>query len=182
MYIFETYLNLRQHAALRLPTLPKTLVGVIRQETFEKSRAYCIDKSNLHFVKQFVTIIMDSATLLFGVLPRLWKITDLPFSLYSTFVIEEQHGFNKQTFWLFIRDMLKGMTLAGRILILLLFGGYTLVKNSNDLFMSFRFDTQPVLIEFILFQVHHTLLFIIVSINMCDLSLYLGCVHLLDVS
>ncbi|XP_022017348.1 CAAX prenyl protease 1 homolog isoform X3 [Helianthus annuus] len=305
MYIFETYLHLRQHAALKLRTLPKTLVGVISQETFEKYRAYNIDKSNLRFVKQFVTIIIDSATLLFGVLPRLWKvksgdivestgldaeneiyqtlaflacvmywsqITNLPFSLYSTFVIEERHGFNKQTFWLFIRDMLKGMTVAivlgppivaaiilivqksgpylaiylwgfifvlslfmmtiypvlvpplynkltplpqgelrtkietlassqnfpskklfvvdgstwsthsnctneeeivaviahelghwklnhkiyssvgVQILILLLFGGYTLVKNSNDLFTSFGFDTQPVLIEFILFQ------------------------------
>ncbi|XP_071735928.1 CAAX prenyl protease 1 homolog [Rutidosis leptorrhynchoides] len=144
MYIFETYLDLRQHAALKLPTLPKTLEGVISQEKFEKSRAYSIDKSNFHFIHEFVTIVMDSAILLFGVLPWFWnksgdilesvgldveseiyhtlaflagvmiwsQITDLPFSLYSTFVIEERHGFNKQTFWLFIRDMIKGMILA----------------------------------------------------------------------
>ncbi|KVH97271.1 CAAX prenyl protease 1 [Cynara cardunculus var. scolymus] len=144
MYIFETYLDLRQHTALKLPTLPKTLEGVISQEKFEKSRAYSIDKSRFHFVHEFVTIVMDSAILLFGVLPWFWKrsgyvleivgldaeseiyhtlaflagvmiwsqITDLPFSLYSTFVIEERHGFNKQTVWLFIRDMIKGMILA----------------------------------------------------------------------
>nr|AAB61028.1 A_IG002N01.21 gene product [Arabidopsis thaliana] len=64
MYIFETYLDLRQLTALKLPTLPKTL------------------------------------------------ITDLPFSLYSTFVIESRHGFNKQTIWMFIRDMIKGTFLS----------------------------------------------------------------------
>ncbi|KAH7513080.1 hypothetical protein FEM48_Zijuj12G0158500 [Ziziphus jujuba var. spinosa] len=169
-YIFETYLDLRQHAALRLPTLPKPLVGVISQEKFEKSRAYSLDKSHFHFVHEFVTILMDSALLFFRVLPWFWKvsdlsfvcghslslfyhlfdllpklkksgdfvvlaglnaeneilhtlaflagvmiwsqITDLPFSLYSTFVIEARHGFNKQTIWLFFRDMFKGIGLA----------------------------------------------------------------------
>ncbi|XP_019190503.1 PREDICTED: CAAX prenyl protease 1 homolog [Ipomoea nil] len=144
MYIFETYLDIRQHAALKLPTLPKPLVGVISQEKFEKSRAYSIDKSDFHFVHEFVTILMDSAILYFGILPWFWKksgdflvflglnteneilhtlaflagvmfwsqITDLPFSLYSTFVIEARHGFNKQTMWLFFRDMIKGIILS----------------------------------------------------------------------
>jgi len=40
-----------------------------------------------------------------------------------------------------------------QILTLLQFGGYTLVRNSKDLFQSFGFDTQPVLIGLIIFQV-----------------------------
>ncbi|CAI9781542.1 unnamed protein product [Fraxinus pennsylvanica] len=144
VYIFETYLDLRQHAALKLPTLPKPLMGVISQEKFEKSRAYSLDKSYFHFVHELVTILMDSAILYFGILPWFWKrsgdflvhfglnaeneifhtlaflagvmlwsqITDLPFSLFSTFVIEARHGFNKQTIWLFFRDMIKGIVLA----------------------------------------------------------------------
>ncbi|XP_042496371.1 CAAX prenyl protease 1 homolog isoform X6 [Macadamia integrifolia] len=144
MYIFETYLDLRQHAALKLPTLPKSLVGVISSEKFEKSRVYSLDKSYFHFVNEAVSIIMDTAILCFGVLPWSWKIsgeylvsigldpeneilhslgfwaggmiwsevTDLPFSLYSTFVIEARHGFNKQTIWLFFRDMFKGICLS----------------------------------------------------------------------
>lgn len=44
VYIFETYLDLRQHSALKLPTLPRPLVGVISQEKFEKSRAYSLEK------------------------------------------------------------------------------------------------------------------------------------------
>ncbi|KAK4379282.1 hypothetical protein RND71_001144 [Anisodus tanguticus] len=144
MYIFESFLDVRQHAAHKLPTLPKPLVGVISQEKFEKSRAYSLDKSYFHFVHEFVTILMDCSILYFRMLPWFWKrsgeflvylgldaeneifqtlsflagvmiwsqITDLPFSLYSTFVIEARHGFNKQTMWLFFRDMIKGIALA----------------------------------------------------------------------
>jgi STE24 endopeptidase len=144
MYIFESYLDLRQHAALKLPTLPKSLEGVISQEKFEKSRAYSLDKSHFHFVHAFVTIVTDATILYFRVLPWFWKksgglvtlaglnaeneilhtlaflaglmiwsqTTDLPFSLYSTFVIEARHGFNKQTPWLFFRDMIKGIFLS----------------------------------------------------------------------
>ncbi|XP_061338963.1 CAAX prenyl protease 1 homolog [Gastrolobium bilobum] len=144
MYFFETYLDVRQHAALKLPTLPKTLEGVISLDKFQKSRAYSLDKSHFHFLHGFVTIVMDSTILFYGVLPWFWKksgnfvtlvglnaeneivhtlaflagamiwsqITDLPFSLYSTFVIEARHGFNKQTIWLFFRDMIKGIFLS----------------------------------------------------------------------
>ncbi|KAF3796506.1 CAAX prenyl protease 1-like protein [Nymphaea thermarum] len=144
MYIFETYLDMRQHSALRLPTLPKPLLGVVSHEKFEKSRAYSLDKSRFHFVHEAFTIAMDSSILYFGALPWCWKksadllismglnpeneilhtlaflagvmlwsqIIDLPFSLYSTFVIEARHGFNKQTIWLFFRDMFKSMCLS----------------------------------------------------------------------
>ncbi|XP_010919128.1 CAAX prenyl protease 1 homolog [Elaeis guineensis] len=144
MYIFETYLDIRQHAALKLPSLPKPLEGVVSQEKFERSRAYSLDKSQFHFVHEAVTILMDTAILYLGILPWFWKksgdlvaymglnaeneiihtlsflagvmvwsqITDLPFSLYSTFVIEARHGFNKQTIWLFFRDMFKGICLS----------------------------------------------------------------------
>ncbi|CAL9756647.1 unnamed protein product [Musa acuminata subsp. burmannicoides] len=144
MYLFETYLDIRQHAALKLPNLPKPLEGVISREKFEKARAYSIDKSYFHFIHEAVTILMDTAILYFGILPWFWKlsgnlvaylgldaeneiihtlsflagvmiwsqITDLPFSLYSTFVIEARHGFNKQTIWLFFRDMFKGICLS----------------------------------------------------------------------
>ncbi|KAK3158732.1 hypothetical protein QOZ80_2AG0140890 [Eleusine coracana subsp. coracana] len=144
MYLFEAYLDIRQHRALKLPTLPKPLIGVISNEKFERSRAYSLDKSRFHFIHEAVTIVMDTTILYYRVLPLFWKksaalatnvglnaenemihtlaflagamvwsqIVDLPFSLYSTFVIEARHGFNKQTIWLFIRDMIKGILLS----------------------------------------------------------------------
>ncbi|KAL8554245.1 hypothetical protein ACS0TY_002447 [Phlomoides rotata] len=144
VYIFEMYLDLRQRAALKLPTLPKPLAGVVSQEKYEKSRAYSLDKNTYHIVHEFITIIMDSAIIYFGILPWFWKrageflvyygfnaeneilhtlsflagvmfwsqLTDLPFSLYSTFVIEERHGFNKQTLGSFFKDMIKGIAVS----------------------------------------------------------------------
>lgn len=61
-YIFESYLDLRQHAAHKLPNLPKTLEGVISQEKFEKSRAYSLDK---RFVSVFLLSLLGSLHALF---------------------------------------------------------------------------------------------------------------------
>ncbi|KAJ2552153.1 zinc metalloprotease [Coemansia sp. RSA 1933] len=45
------------------------------------------------------------------------SVISLPFSLYSTFVVEKRHGFNKQTIGIFVSDMLKSYALGA------LFGG-----------------------------------------------------------
>ncbi len=37
-------------------------------------------------------------------------VMGVPWSLYSTFVIEERHGFNKQTLGLFFSDMIKSVS------------------------------------------------------------------------
>lgn len=49
----------------------------------------------------FISILMIQST-----------ITDLPFSLYFTFVIEAKHGFNKQTIGLFFKDMIMQLFLS----------------------------------------------------------------------
>jgi STE24 endopeptidase len=47
-----------------------------------------------------------------GALALLKVILSLPFSIYSTFVIEERFGFNKTTGSTFIKDLVKGLFLA----------------------------------------------------------------------
>ncbi|KAM5555450.1 hypothetical protein ABKV19_023395 [Rosa sericea] len=55
--------------------------------------------------------ILHTLTFLGGMM--IWsKIKKLPFSLYSTFVIEARHGFNKRTIWLFFRDLFKGICIS----------------------------------------------------------------------
>lgn len=39
-------------------------------------------------------------------------VLGLPFSLYGTFVVEQKHGFNKQTPGLFFLDILKSVATA----------------------------------------------------------------------
>ena len=43
-------------------------------------------------------------------------VLGLPFALYGTFVVEQKHGFNKQTLGLFLMDQLKSVSLPLRSL------------------------------------------------------------------
>ncbi|KAJ8315597.1 hypothetical protein KUTeg_007747, partial [Tegillarca granosa] len=51
-------------------------------------------------------------SILFMLLAMVYStITSFPWSVYSTFVLEEKHGFNKQTFGFFIKDTIKKLLL-----------------------------------------------------------------------
>lgn len=56
-----------------------------------------------------------SCLLFFAILAIASDIINLPFSLYSTFVIEEKFGFNKMTWKTFVSDKIKGYLLGGII-------------------------------------------------------------------
>ena len=51
----------------------------------------------------------------FAILGLLGALFDLPFSLYDTFVVEEKHGFNRQTVGGFFLDLLKGLALGAAL-------------------------------------------------------------------
>ncbi|GJN21846.1 hypothetical protein PR202_gb09365 [Eleusine coracana subsp. coracana] len=112
MYLFEAYLDNRQHRALKLPTLPKPLIGVISNEKFERSRAYSLDKSCFHCIHEAITIVMDTTILYYRVLPWFWKksatlVTEVGLNAENEMihpcvlswchglVTEARHGFNK---------------------------------------------------------------------------------------
>jgi STE24 endopeptidase len=69
---------------------------------------------------EIVNGLLFMAILMFGS-----QIISLPFSIYSTFVIEERYGFNRTTVRTYVLDMIKGILLAiilgGPILALILF-------------------------------------------------------------
>lgn len=62
-----------------------------------------------------LNITLDSEILIsciFMTLVTLFNfVTNMPFSVYSTFVLEEKHGFNKQTIGFFIKDQIKSLLL-----------------------------------------------------------------------
>ncbi|KAK9831266.1 hypothetical protein WJX74_009873 [Apatococcus lobatus] len=62
-------------------------------------------------------------------------IMGLPWSIYSTFVIEQRHGFNKQTPGLFVVDILKSIGL-GIVILPLFVGGFTFVLQNTSPFIA----------------------------------------------
>jgi STE24 endopeptidase len=63
---------------------------------------------NLHFI--------PSGLIFFGILVFISAILDIPFSLYSTFVIEKKYGFSTITVRLWIADLLKSLLVSAMML------------------------------------------------------------------
>jgi STE24 endopeptidase len=62
-------------------------------------------------------------------------VIGLPWSLYSNFVIEERHGFNKQTLILFLTDQLKGLAVGAVIGVPLIAGFLKIIHWAGDSFV-----------------------------------------------
>ena len=141
IFFFQQYINIRQHRKLSEKKIPEKIRKIVKPEEFEKSRLYSLDKSNFTFISecfgllnlayflfQLYPIIWDysgvvafkflgvkteiyQSLIYLGLMVLIGKIQSLPFELYSTFVIERKHGFNKQSFGLFVSDTIKGLLL-----------------------------------------------------------------------
>ncbi|KAI9256008.1 peptidase family M48-domain-containing protein [Sporodiniella umbellata] len=61
-------------------------------------------------------------------------LVSTPFSLYSTFVIEERHGFNKQTLGLYFMDLLKSQLVMIVLLFPFLSGFLWIIQATGDRF------------------------------------------------
>jgi STE24 endopeptidase len=121
-------------------TIPQELEGIYNAEKYKKSQDYEKTKQrfsliveSLSFVALLAMLFFDGFTFLdkfvreytsnpilmalmfFGILAVVADILSTPFSIYSTFVIEEKFGFNKTTPKTFILDKLKGLLLGAII-------------------------------------------------------------------
>jgi STE24 endopeptidase len=127
--------------------MPYAIKKIVKKAEFEKARAYGFDKSSYGFVSDLWNQLETVVYFSFGILPYFWDlsgkllentsfkselfqslgfagiacvamtVTNLPFSLYFTFVIEQKHGFNKSTLGTFLMDKIK------TILLIFLIGG-----------------------------------------------------------
>lgn len=59
---------------------------------------------------------------------------DMPFKIYSTFVLEERHGFNKQTALFFVKDQIKGFLVGQVISIPICCAVIFIVQRGGDYF------------------------------------------------
>jgi len=148
VYAWETYLSHRQRSLYKSTTsVPGELKDTIDDETFQKARAYSIDKSVFGFWSGLYSQLEGTLILTLGGIPYLWRVsadllayfdystdyeifhsvaftllatlwstvTGLPWSIYSTFVLEEKHGFNKQTWKFYVKDKIKKLIVSQAI-------------------------------------------------------------------
>ncbi len=117
--------------------LPKEFEGVYDAEAYKKSQAYTRATTKFGFITSIFSIVLTLAFWFAGgfntvdqivrgwglhpiwngliyiaILVSAKSILSLPFSIYSTFVIEEKFGFNKTTPLTFVTDLLKGLVLG----------------------------------------------------------------------
>jgi STE24 endopeptidase len=147
-FILERFLEYLNHQKWS-PILPKALEGIYDQEKYQQSQNYQKDKlmpsllsSGLGFIATVLMIALGGfawvddlvrnyfehpiaiALAFFGVIMFFSSLLGLPFSYYSTFVIEEKYGFNRTTVKTFVLDLLKGgllsIVIGGGILALLI--------------------------------------------------------------
>lgn len=137
MYVFTTYLDIRQHTKLKEKKpkeltfvedeeftkaqaygLDKSSFGFIHGFFEQCQTLGILFYGALPWLWSYSgTLLADQGygpeyeivhSLVFMWLWNLFStVVDLPFGLYKTFVLEEKHGFNKQTFALYVTDMLK---------------------------------------------------------------------------
>ncbi len=122
------------------PKLPEEFAGHYDAEKYEKSQRYTRVNTRFGFVTGSFDIIVTLAfwfaggfqyldgivrgwglraiwtgLIYIGILVLLKMVVSLPFSIYSTFVIEEKFGFNRTTVKTFVLDIVKGLFLGALI-------------------------------------------------------------------
>ncbi len=126
-------LNLRALKA----ELPKEFEDVYDAEKYQKSQEYTRERTKFGFITGIFGIVVTltfwfaggfnivdqwvrdlgygsivNGLIYMGILMFGRSLISLPFSIYSTFVIEEKYGFNKTTPKTFVLDMIKGIALG----------------------------------------------------------------------
>ncbi len=143
-YFFDTWLEIINHNYRKNP-LPENVKDVYDIEKIKTQESYHNANFKTDQISSAISFILILGVLFAGILPKFdtflrgytqdsfWlaalffggislvsMLISLPFSIYSTFVIEEKFGFNKTTTKTFILDIIKSTLLA------IVFGGIIL--------------------------------------------------------
>jgi STE24 endopeptidase len=158
--LFQLALNLINITHLRRHEnrVPRVFQDTVDKEKFSTIIAYTADSTRFGIVERLFDQVVLLVILLTGLLPwfveiiNTWHIgfigggliffsviaiianlLDIPFELYSTFVIEDRYGFNTKTLKLWAIDWVKGMTISfilGGIVIFFLLTLVFYIKNA----------------------------------------------------
>mmetsp|Transcript_26331 Transcript_26331/g.47244 ORF Transcript_26331/g.47244 Transcript_26331/m.47244 type:complete len:423 (+) Transcript_26331:1435-2703(+) len=184
VHVAKTVVAFRQLAKLREKDVPEALKAIVTQEEFDKSQQYNFDKLSFGILTDHNSIVMTVLTILLSCYFALWtfstkaaeflgtdneivislvffsvvtvigKVSDIGYSLYSTFVIEERYGFNKTTIDLFIKDLLKGLAIEAIIQTIVLSGIVWIMRNAGEQFYLYIWGFLSLVLLVIYFTYH----------------------------
>lgn len=148
------YLNL-SHMKKHGLEVPEEFRGHVDSDFLKKTHAYTIEHSRLSLIESLFSMGVFLGFLYGGILPHFnaWitslgvsfvvqgmifflllglasSILGIPFSLYSTFRIENRYGFNTTTGKLWITDFLKSMVLSSVLMGIVIAAGLWIVQAS----------------------------------------------------
>ena len=165
-FLLETYLKIRNLKSIdnNKESVPARFKDVVTVEEYKKSIFYNTDRIKfqiftslfgsvvliiftigglLNYLTQVVMDITQSnvlgAVLLGLLLIIVEEIISIPISIYSTFVIEERHGFNKTTKKTFVTDIFKGLLISGAISSILYATVIFIIISAGDLWWIYAF-------------------------------------------
>ena len=165
-FLLETYLKIRNLKSIdnNKDSVPPRFKDVVTEEEYKKSILYNTDRIKfqiftalfgsvvlviftigglLNYLTQVVMDITSSnvlgAVLLGLLLIIVEEIISIPISIYSTFVIEERHGFNKTTKKTFVTDIFKGLLISGVISSILYATVIFIIISAGDLWWIYAF-------------------------------------------
>ncbi len=163
--------------------IPQGFEGYIDEAVLKKTHAYTIEHNTLSFIESlFGNVIL--LVFLFGGLLNIynsWVVSlnlpfvlqgiifflllsytssflSIPFSLYSTFKLENKYGFNTMTLKLWVADLLKSTLISTILMGIILLGGFWIIESSPDywwvyvwgfffIFSIFMMYVSPYIIE-----------------------------------
>jgi len=165
-FLLETYLKIRNLKSIdnNKDFVPPRFKDVVTEEEYKKSILYNTDRIKFQiFTALFGSVVlviftiggllnyltqvvmdMTSSNVLGAVLLGLLliiveEIISIPISIYSTFVIEERHGFNKTTRKTFVTDIFKGLLISGAISSILYATVIFIIISAGDLWWIYAF-------------------------------------------
>ncbi len=165
-FLLETYLKIRNLKSIdnNKDSVPPRFKNVVTEEEYKKSILYNTDRIKfqiftalfgsvvlviftigglLNYLTQIVMDMTSSnvlgAVLLGLLLIIVEEIISIPISIYSTFVIEERHGFNKTTRKTFVTDIFKGLLISGAISSILYATVIFIIISAGDLWWIYAF-------------------------------------------
>ncbi|CAI2314426.1 unnamed protein product [Caenorhabditis sp. 36 PRJEB53466] len=159
LFLWDQYITWRQYKVHReAEKRPNEVKELISEEDYKKARDYKIDNHQFAFAHNWFSQALLTAQLIGGYYPFLWYATanypfhvavflsvnsvietfiDLPWDLYSTFIIEEAHGFNKQTIGFYLIDKLKKMLVGFVLTMPIVYGIEWIVVNGGPYFFVY---------------------------------------------